>query len=441
MNRINISLMMSAAAGLIYEIVATNLLFFYFIESTYSIAIVLSTFLMGLGIGSYIIYKFKDIIIEKERLFATIQISICIYALLILTNLTKIIPTIGMTGIIATSFVILLIPSILLGASFPLVGLILNKKESTGLVYSIDLIGAVAGSVLAGFILIPAYGNVFAVQFAASLNLMAGLIAFAKSKKVLVFLSIVIIAALFFIPQQEYVDEENYVEKNSPYGEVKYEIGRLYINGREQCWFKGNHSQEGETKIVDYSLTPLGSKDIDVVNIGLGCGNTLQQIADAVNSNVDIVEINPAVVEINREHSEVLLNPNINLIIDEGLHYLKTTDKKYDSIIIDIENPAIIHASNIYTQEAFNTIYYSLKDKGTFGLWTYRCGSEEYYDIIYYTLKSIFPYVYKMNDNNYIASKFEIEEYEGYKPSTNKKINTINHKVLSEIYLEECKWW
>ena len=53
-------------------------------------------------------------------------------------------------------FAVLLIPTILLGATFPLAALIISekKKDSVGFVYSMDLVGAVIGSLVAGFILI-----------------------------------------------------------------------------------------------------------------------------------------------------------------------------------------------------------------------------------------------------------------------------------------------
>lgn len=41
---IQLALALSAASALIYEIVVTNVLFFYFIESSYSIATVLGVF-------------------------------------------------------------------------------------------------------------------------------------------------------------------------------------------------------------------------------------------------------------------------------------------------------------------------------------------------------------------------------------------------------------
>jgi spermidine synthase len=445
-SKINIALMLSAASGLIYEIVATNLLFFYFIRNTYSISTVFSTFLLGLGIGSILIYKLKDKIPDKNYLFGVLQLIIGVYSLIVLTNLTKIIPAIGTGGVLLSSSLVLLLPTILLGASFPLAGMIIGecKKDSIGYVYSVDLIGAVVGSLAAGFILIPIFGNIFTIQVAVSLNFLAAFCVLKGWRKRIPLMLIVIVLMLmmFVSPSDDLNSNGIHYSSASPYGEVEIKNGQLYIEGREQCVIGPDHSPEGETSIVNYSLLPFKSKDIDVVNIGLGCGNTLQSIVDYVETEVDIVEINPQVVEANKLFSEVLNHDRVNLIVGEGLDYLRTTDKSYESVIIDIENPAVIHASDIYTKESFEIIYTSLKYDGTLGLWVYRCESDEYYDIVYNTLKSVFPHVYKLNDNNFVASKKEIPNYRRYVPITeNEEINTINKKALSKIYLDTCRWW
>ncbi|MCK5140414.1 MAG: fused MFS/spermidine synthase, partial [Thermodesulfovibrionia bacterium] len=179
---IQIALGLSAASALIYEVVSTNILFFYFIKSSYSIATVLSVFLLGLGIGSLIIYKSSEKIKNKKTLFGILQILVAVYSFFILANLTDIAPALSTLGVFIASFVILLIPTIFLGAVFPLAGSIFikKKKEIMGLVYSLDLFGAIAGTIIAGFILIPLLGNRIAILFGAAFNLLSAIVIFPK---------------------------------------------------------------------------------------------------------------------------------------------------------------------------------------------------------------------------------------------------------------------
>jgi len=101
---IQVALALSAASALIYEVVATHILLSYFAESSYSVATVLSVFLLGLAIGSLLIYYIIHKISNKKFLFATIQIFIALYAYLVLSNLTDIIPKITPLGTFAVSF-------------------------------------------------------------------------------------------------------------------------------------------------------------------------------------------------------------------------------------------------------------------------------------------------------------------------------------------------
>lgn len=227
--------------------------------------------------------------------------------------------------------------------------------------------------------------------------------------------------------------------QNSPFGEVKVlDDNILRINNRKQCSFTDLPETQSEKIIVNYTLTPLTSRDIDVLNIGLGCGGTLSKIIEFTDKKIDIVEINLAVIRANQRFSDVLKNEQINLIESEGLAYLRKSDKKYDSIIIDIENPAVVYSSNLYTKEAFDIISNSLKEKGTFGLWMYPCRHKEYYDITYNTLKKSFNYVYHKYGIIFVASQFplEFEDYLNYTDS--KRINTIDKKVLSTFFLNNC---
>ena len=434
------ALMLSATAGLIYEITATELLFFYFIESSHSFSTVISVFLLGLGIGSFAIYKYKDQIKDKRLLFGVLQIVIGIYAIVILKNLSAILPTLSTKGLFISSFFILLLPTVCLGAIFPLAGSIISRdKNEVGLIYSVDLIGAVVGSLIAGFWLIPNFGNNLTIIFAVVLNFISAALVFRKKGLRIIGILGALLFLAFFINAElnstQYVNSD--FQKPSAFGEIKIEDNSLYIDNRVQCSLD---YKQGEIKIVSQSLDSFNSRDLDVLNIGLGCGFTLTKITERVDSMVDIVEINPVIVEANKLISDILQNENVNLIIDDGFDYLRKTDKVYDSIIIDIENPSVIHASNIYTIEAFEIIENKLEENGVFGLWVVPCESQKYYDIVYYTLNEVFDYVYKTADEIFIASNFELE-FKKYIPETEKVTNTLDKKPLSRVYFDECKWW
>ena len=310
--KIQTALALSAASALIYEVVAANVLFFYFIKSSYSIATVLSVFLFGLGIGSLLIHLLSNKIKNKKILFGILQILIAIYAFFVLANLPEIIPAISTLGIFIASFAILLVPTIFLGAIFPLAGSMFKRrrKEIIGLVYSSDLFGAIVGSLMAGFLLIPVFGHSIAVLVGVGLNLLSAFIIFPKMKKIVFLVGIIllILGRSFLFSAANLTSEDEHQEAingeqfyaSSPYGIVKVENNILFIDEREQCALT-YYEHTPERMMVDYALDPLNKTSLKVLNIGLGCGLTLVRILDWSNVLVDVVEINPVVVEANRE--------------------------------------------------------------------------------------------------------------------------------------------
>lgn len=436
-----IALALSAATALMYEVVASKILFYFFSESTYSVSTVLSTFLLGLAIGSFLYYKFQSKITCQRQLFGLSQLLIGVYGFFVFTHIADIVQDIHTFGLFVVSVLLLLIPTIALGVIFPLTLTLVGDDTKNGLIYFIDLVGAAAGSLLAGFYLIPTLGNTFTVYVAVGMSFLAAFLVLDKQGKLMVVLLTTL--GYIFISQTdvtETVSEQNiYFNKPSPYGEIILENKTLYIDGRDQCsWaYPGDAS---ERKIVDYVFENIAVPDARVLNIGLGCGLTLSAILTKTTAPVDVVEINPVVVEVNRLQSTLLEDPNINLINDEGLNYLRNDNTKYDAIVIDIEEPAVIHASDLYTVEAFEEIEKSLVDGGVFGLWVNRCKNEEYSDIIYNTLHRVFTHVYQVHDNIFIASD-SILPYNTYVPFTESlSINSVDHKRLAKVYFDDCKF-
>jgi len=451
----------SAASALIYEVVATNVLFFYFIKSSYSIATVLSVFLFGLGLGSFIIYKILHKTENKKLLFGIFQIVIALYAFFVLSNLLSITSQLSSWNIIIASFIILLLPTIFLGAAFPLAAAIFKKqkRDIVGLVYSSDLIGAIAGTLLAGFIFIPWWGHKVAILFAVGFNLLSAMIILPKTKKIIPLIIIILLVglSLTILPLTNKTSaqplnstlttntnsEEYQFYADSPYGIISVSNNNLFIDKRSQCSFLFSDPTAEldayitETKLTEYALDPLTNGNLKILNIGLGCGGTLYQAVQQEGVQADVVEINPVVVEANQQFSDILKNPQVNLIINDGLSYLRTTTTNYNSVLVDVENPEVAHASNLYTVEAFEIINNRLDENGTFALWNYETSHPDfnhYLDILYYSLKEAFPYVYQYR-GAFLATKQNIGQKE-YQPTTPYKINTINHNTLTPAYLE-----
>jgi spermidine synthase len=134
------------------------------------------------------------------------------------------------------------------------------------------------------------------------------------------------------------------------------------------------------------------------LNIGLGCGFTAAAVAKNPNIfRLDVAEINPVVVKMARRHfadvtDDVLRNPKVHLVVRDGAEVLRHAKHRYDAIVIDIEEPAVIHSSPLFTQDYFEIARARLEPSGMFALWLFRTGAD-YGKVIANTLRAVFAHV------------------------------------------------
>ena len=168
---------LSGLTSLIYEVIWVRKFGLVFGVSTYAVSTVLAAFFAGLAIGSYAAGR----IIDRTKLhpltvYGCMEGLVGVYALLLPLLLAAVEATypgvytrIGESFSLFTlyrfliAFVLLVIPTTLMGATLPVLSKLMVHRESVlglsvGTLYAINTFGAVAGSAGAGFLLIPAFG-------------------------------------------------------------------------------------------------------------------------------------------------------------------------------------------------------------------------------------------------------------------------------------------
>lgn len=459
-----VALFFSAIAGLIYQVTVMDMLFSYFVRTSHTSSVVISVFLAGLAVGSYLVHRYRSTIERKQGVVAVLQAVLALYGVLIFHNLYAIVPSVHTIGLVLLSATLILFPTVLLGATFALVAYIVGENRNiTGKVYSLDTVGAVIGSMLSGFVLIPQVGVQTSILFAVLSNTVAGV---AVVRRNIAFAVLAISVPLLLLnagvagvpvgqssagdelPVEtnvsptggvDTVDEPVTFTRHTKYGTVRLLDGTLYIDNRDQCSYDYSAAAT-ERRIVDYSLEPV--EEDRVLNIGLGCALTLERILATSNASVDVVEINPAVLQASRLKTDATGADRVSVTIEDGYKYLRETDRTYDSIIMDVTNPADAYSSDLYTREAFREVHRSLDDDGVFGLWAYYCreGDDRVYSILHSTLSEEFEHVYIIDDSLIVASKQALP-YNSTIPVRQTAINTIDRKRLSSYFGENCAWW
>lgn len=176
----------SGSAALIYQLVWFQLLSLVIGASSVSLGVVLGTFMGGMCIGSLSVSR----LVARRRnpllVFACIELGIGLCGLLILLALpfindlyAALAPTgaSGTTGLAlraTVASVCLLPPTILMGATLPTIARWLQTSPRgvarMGLCYGANIVGAVAGSLLAGFYLLRLHDIAIATYVAVALN-------------------------------------------------------------------------------------------------------------------------------------------------------------------------------------------------------------------------------------------------------------------------------
>ena len=190
----------SGACSLIDEVVWVRLLKLTFGNTVYASSIVVSTFMGGLALGALIMGRYSDRISRRLRLYFLLETFVTIsavslpFALRVADNVyvwfyRSYGPTNAQLLIVQVliSAAILLVPSLLMGSTLPLLGRFVTafEKEAghlVGRLYALNTLGAAAGCFLAGFVLIRAYGVMGTLYIAAALNLLVAFSGWSLSR-------------------------------------------------------------------------------------------------------------------------------------------------------------------------------------------------------------------------------------------------------------------
>jgi spermidine synthase len=196
------SFALSGFIALSYEVIWSRILSLIIGSSVYAFSIMLATFLIGLALGASIFSRFVDRIKNQIVAFAFIEIGVGItsFAGAFLFNELPFAfvqlhswfesSTIGV--LLLARFLIagavMIAPTILLGALFPLVVKIISHSErftgrSVGDAYSANTLGSILGSFASGFILIPALGLIGSLKLCVALNFVIATALFFIARK------------------------------------------------------------------------------------------------------------------------------------------------------------------------------------------------------------------------------------------------------------------
>lgn len=200
LNLIALLFFLSGASSLIYQVIWTRQMVFVFGSTTFASATVISAFMAGLALGSFVAGRFADRIRNPFLLYGILEAVIGFWALLAPVLFDQALPIYKMFwhqfhlqvlpfSLLRFAIVslILLIPTSCMGATLPILSRFVTRSLSNvgkrvGILYAINTVGGVAGTLAGGFCLIPAMGLHLTAVVAAAINLLLATAVVLSSK-------------------------------------------------------------------------------------------------------------------------------------------------------------------------------------------------------------------------------------------------------------------
>jgi spermidine synthase len=189
---------LSGAAGLIYEIVWSRQLVLVFGNTTQAVSAILTGFFGGMAIGAAVGGRIADRVRSPLRLYGLLELALV--AVVLVTPLTfgliheayrGIYPALGSTPFLALARLVLAVlalapATVMMGATFPALVRHFARtsalSQAFGRLYSANTLGAVAGTLIAGLVLIEVFGLGGALAIGAACSGVAGLFALGLAR-------------------------------------------------------------------------------------------------------------------------------------------------------------------------------------------------------------------------------------------------------------------
>lgn len=182
MRKSDLVFFLTGAVSLVYETVWARSLARLLGSDAGAAAIVLATFMGGLGLGGWIAGRFARTTRRPVELFAALEVFVAAWAAASPWLMGALHPIDGFAARACVSAALLLPPTLAMGATFPLMGRIAIPSAAathseTAAFYGANTLGAALGALLAACVFMPLLGLSGALYAAAALDLVAAALA------------------------------------------------------------------------------------------------------------------------------------------------------------------------------------------------------------------------------------------------------------------------
>ncbi len=170
--------------------------------------------------------------------------------------------------------------------------------------------------------------------------------------------------------------------------------------------------------------------------LGLGSGATAGTVG-LIFDEVDVVEINPVVVANQWRMAEFSFDienrESVNIVLDDGIHFVKTTPERYSLILNTVTTPLYFSSSKLYTRDFLESVASKLTPDGVYTTWIDRKIGDKGVDIILNTLESAFEHCWM----NYLKSSYYLMACSNQELQLRQIEAVVNQSELRNYLAEE----
>lgn len=423
--------------ALALEVLWTRVLVFVLGTSAYAFACMLTCFILGIGLGSFLCSRvFLARIKNPVFSLGAVQFLVAFSVLCSIALLGKLwhIDYVLIGKVVGGRFsfwrevaahfldsaVVLLVPTILMGAVFPIAVKICVRSwkavsSRVGQVYACNTVGCVIGSFAAGFVMVPLLGlrNSFLLVVTIQFFLAAVVILLSEKRTCLVGVIAVVISLVVIIggfirtPQDVFLRTINtyhypsrivYIKDDAtgtvtvhdlPDGDRLIAVDGVDVAGMDLML-------RTTQKLQGYAPLLVHQNPRKVLQIGFGSGETSGVGLGWGVEEYNIVEICPGVFEAGSFFEKInhgsFRDPRLKKIIMDGKNFVKLTNDKFDVIMNDSTYPGTTGSSALYTYDHFKECREHLNEGGVLSCWVPLDLRPEDFQIIVRSFQAVMPY-------------------------------------------------
>lgn len=355
-----------------------------FISASYGnelvIGIVLACWMVLTGLGAFLGGRIRKLSPATLLVFLAVVPSLLVILLRALRNVVVVAGSMAGLGDVSVAALLLLSPfCIVSGYTFIRCAAALGPGQAGkagAFAYTWESVGSIAGGLVFNVLLVRIFDIFQILALLATTTLLLVVPVFReplsarKARTLLLVAVIVICAGVEFsaldrwTTAMTYPGQELVYSKGTPYGTL------TVTRQQEQLNFYEDHALMFSTgdvvaneENVHYALLQHPSPT-RVLLIGGGIAGITREVLKYPVEHVDYLEQNPWILEVGQRFTAAFTDSRMTPIHADARMYLRTTDVRYDAVLVNLPDPSTVQVNRYYTLEFFQEAKQHLRNGG-----------------------------------------------------------------------------